>query len=232
VPSAGGELPYKVVGGIVASAGGWLVASAKLKGATFVPDFPRVVEQLHDAVQRRPAFTVAALNAPIGGATLAVVGQRTCDVGATELIGCPVAIARWGKLAAGLADSENTTNAEPGVALLRARFAEVAQVIAPYLQRSICEAVPDLSFYQLNGERPLVYRADEPDGYRERRELLVRVPGISRILDHQERGVTRLELLEASALLWSARRISARAAKRIPHLPEWDEKGLRVEILR
>jgi predicted RNase H-like nuclease len=58
------------------------------------------------------------------------------------------------------------------------------------------------------------------------------VPGIARILDAAELGVSPELLLDAAALLWSARRIASRAAKRVPSLPEWDENGLRIEIVR
>ena len=39
-------------------------------------------------------------------------------------------------------------------------------------------------------------------------------------------------LLDVAAFVWTARRIFARAAIRIPQDPEWDEQGLRMEIVR
>jgi predicted RNase H-like nuclease len=39
-------------------------------------------------------------------------------------------------------------------------------------------------------------------------------------------------LLDAAALLWTARRISARAGTRLPADPEWDVEGLRMEFVR
>ncbi len=45
-------------------------------------------------------------------------------------------------------------------------------------------------------------------------------------------GSGRPHLLDAAAILWTARRIFAKAALRIPDDPEWDEHGLRMEIVR
>jgi len=42
----------------------------------------------------------------------------------------------------------------------------------------------------------------------------------------------RLTVVFAAAFLWTARRIFAHAAIRIPEDPEWDEQGLRMEMFR
>jgi len=39
-------------------------------------------------------------------------------------------------------------------------------------------------------------------------------------------------VLNAAALLWTARRIAGRAITRLPRDPEWDEQGRRIEIVR
>jgi predicted RNase H-like nuclease len=104
--------------------------------------------------------------------------------------------------------------------------------MAPYLQRKLVESLPDLTFFQLNGERPLCHPNRTEGGLEERRALLVKMPGATRVINAEIPGVTPWDLVDAAALMWSARRISARAGKRIPPLPEWDESGLRMEILR
>ncbi len=231
--ASGGELPYKLVAGTLPCAGGWLLVSAKLKGATFAPDFPRVHDVLYDVVHRRPPFAICAMNAPIGAPDEALVGKRSCDVEASGLLGVDLTVARWREAAPYLAGHESDESAASEEATLwRTRVNEVVETMAPYLQRTTCEVVPELCFYQLNGEHPLAHPSDTPEGYDERRALLVRVPGITRILDANEPGVTRLQLLEASAMLWSARRITARAGVRLPKSPEWDDRGMRIEILR
>ena len=52
------------------------------------------------------------------------------------------------------------------------------------------------------------------------------------MLDADLRGVPTSHLYDVAALLWTARRIVAKAATRIPEDPEWDSEGLRKEIVR
>ena len=70
-------------------------------------------------------------------------------------------------------------------------------------------------------------------GIEERRAVLERkLPGALRIIDAEVPGATPAHLLDVAAILWTARRIFAKAALRIPRDPEWDEQGLRMEIVR
>ena len=62
--------------------------------------------------------------------------------------------------------------------------------------------------------------------------LETKLPGALRIIDAEVPGATPSHLLDAAAILWTARRIFAKAAVRIPSDPEWDEQGLRMEIVR
>ena len=39
-------------------------------------------------------------------------------------------------------------------------------------------------------------------------------------------------LLDACAGLWTARRLAARSVSRLPESPEWDEQGVRMELVR
>ena len=222
---ARGELPYKLTAGAVPCSQGWLLVSARLRGTTFAPDFPRVNELLIDIVTRRPAFSIVTLNAPIGDLEAAFAARRGCDLEAERLVGRRVVDLRRSR-ALGVTSTDET------VGYLDDRYREVAKELAPFLQRSIVESLPELSFYQLNGERSIESDPHSDPGYLERRELLVKVPGVSRILDTVIEGVTKFQLLEASALLWSARRITSRAGKRVPPEPAWDDDGLRLEILR
>lgn len=224
------ELPYKLVAGATPCRDGWLIVSARLKGATFAPDFPRVSGELIDILQRRPAFSIVNMNAPIGATQLAVRSERVCDVEARELIGYSVGSLRWGEQPPPWgADPDDPSNPHNH---LRSRYGEIVDNMAPYLQRSICEGLPELSFYQINSEQPLEFAPRSEEGYLERRALVAKVPGVPRILDFVIDGVDRFELLDVAALLWSSRRICSRAGKRVPAVPEWDEDGLRMEIFR
>ena len=91
----------------------------------------------------------------------------------------------------------------------------------------------DLSFFELNESADALVEAHREGDRRSagscsrpssRRRL--------RILEAEVPGPRRAHLLDAAAFVWTARRIFARAAIRIPQDPEWDEQGLRMEIVR
>jgi predicted RNase H-like nuclease len=224
------ELPYKLVAGATPCRDGWLIVSARLKGATFAPDVPRVNVELVDILQRRPTFSIVNMNAPIGATDISIRSERDCDREARELIGHSVGSLRWGSHAPPWGD--DVESADNPSNYLRARYGEIMDNMAPYLQRSICEGLPEMSFFQMNAEQPLRFEPRSDDGYHERRELVAKVPGVPRILDAEIDGIDRFELLDVAALLWSSRRICSRAGKRVPAVPEWDPDGLRMEIFR
>jgi hypothetical protein len=39
-------------------------------------------------------------------------------------------------------------------------------------------------------------------------------------------------MYESAAMLWTARRASGRAISRLPMDPEWDDGGIRIELVR
>jgi predicted RNase H-like nuclease len=188
-----------------------------------------------EVLDERPSFSVIALNAPIGYIDKNHMGGRTCDRQARALLGrrgsavhnAPSrAILREG--AVGTGDGlDAISNA------LLPRYREVAAEMAPYRQRTVFEVHPELSFFQINGDVPLRWTKKFEVGREERRALLVkRIPGIDRVIDVDLKHVPQAHLLDVAALLWTARRIFARAGTRLPSDPEWDQEGLRMEFVR
>ena len=103
----------------------------------------------------------------------------------------------------------------------------------PYMQRRVYEVRPELSFYQLAEDEVVKHTKDSKAGQAERQDLLRRrMPGSERIIDAELQGVRLTHLTDAAVTLWTARRIAARAVSRVPEDPEWDDKGLRMQILR
>src|SRR4051812_20823965 len=80
-------LPYNLVAGVVPCPRGWLVAGAKVLGATLAPELPRVLPTFLEVLDDRPAFTVIALYAPIGRLDEVVTGGRSCEREARALLG-------------------------------------------------------------------------------------------------------------------------------------------------
>ena len=232
----GPELPYEIVAGVKPCATGWLVAAAKLHGTTFAPEEPRVIDTFIEVLDQRPAFAAIALNAPIGYLESFKPGGRSCDREARALLGprrgaaVPSAPVR-GQIEGDQQSSDDGLNAV--TRKLLPRYREVAAEMAPYRQRSVYEVNSDLSFYQLNEDAPMQWSKRTAQGREERLALLARkIPGVERIADAVIPRVPSHHLLDVAAFMWTARRIFAKAAVRIPMDPEWDELGLRMEFVR
>jgi predicted RNase H-like nuclease len=216
------------------------VVSGRLVGTTLFPEEPRVLKRLQEVVDHIPGFTVVALAAPVGLPDKPTKGGRSCDREARRLIGWPrsgavrSAPCRAALRARTYEDAKRLNGGRLDVVTWRsmARIREVAAEIQSHLQRSVYEVQPELSFLQLNKDRPLRFGKSTKDGQEERMELLSdRMRGLT--LDASDiRGASTRHVLDASISLWTARRIYAKAATRIPESQEWNDEGLRLEIVR
>jgi predicted RNase H-like nuclease len=234
----GPELPYRLVAGVEPCPGGWLVVSARLTGTTAFPQEPEVFEKFADIVDYRPTFDVIAVHAPLSFPTGDTPGGRTCDRLARQLLGWP----RSGTIVSPpsrelMANPTKRRVALAGLSpIAAARLTwsiQVAEEMAPYRQRQVYEVHPELSFYQLNDDKPMLHSKKDEAGIKERRDLLTgKLAGIDEVLEAQLPGVTIQHLLDATADMWTSRRIAARAVDRLPEDPEWDDDGIRMELLR
>ena len=86
----------------------------------------------------------------------------------------------------------------------------------------------------MNGEAPTRTSSFWRDGPIERLALLQeRLPGLRAIaVAPPPRGASLRHIMNASALLWTARRIVGKAINRLPVDPPWDEQGRRMELVR
>jgi predicted RNase H-like nuclease len=230
----GPDLPYSVVAGVTPCGNGWLVASAKLHGTIFAPEAPSRLETFIDVIDQRPSYSVIAVDAPIGYLDKTVAGGRSCDREARALLGRRGSSIKSAPVRVDGNDIELLPeNLDAVTSTLLPRYREVAAEMAPYRQRTVYEVHSDLSFFQLNGDVPMRWSKQSEKGVAERRELLEqKVPGVSRVLEAEVPCASLSHLLDAAVFLWTARRIFAHAGVRIPQDPEWDDQGLRMEILR
>ena len=219
---------------------GWLVAPGRLQGITLSCADPQLFPSLIEVLDYKPAYEVLALSCRIGLLDEPTRGGRTCDREARRLLGQPRGAAIFSApirpaLAATTYEEACELNGgmSPAAYSILPRVAEIDATIEPYWQRSVYEVHPELSFFQLNEDRPVRYPKHGYTGYMERRALLERrVHGVGQILDAKVRGARRHHLVDAAAALWTARRIAGRAVNRLPEDPEWDAQGLRMEIVR
>jgi predicted RNase H-like nuclease len=235
------KLPYKTLGGIVPCPGGWLILPARLAGVTVNAEEPEVVRHLMDVLEYKPKFDAAAIYAPVGFNELPHGPYRPCDTEAREMVGWPRVVG---------------IKPMPSRAALRASSREEARLIEPWLtnddfrrfkwwrqaerefqpfhQRTFFAAHPDLSFTNLNGDVPLTTSPHHQEGVLERMHLLRdKLPGVEDvILRLPPPGAGQLHLMQACALVWTARRAAGRAMSRLPADPTWDDTGMRMELVR
>lgn len=229
----GPALAYKLLAGVVPCGDGWLVVTGKLQGVSLFPEPPQVLGKLTEILDYRPSFEIVALTIPIGLPGQRAAGGRACDREARRLLG-----PRRG--AAIVSPPPATVFGDPGAEGLSAvawqllpHIEEAHREIASYHQRNVNEVHPELGFHQLNGDRALRYGKNTPEGRAERHALLAaRMPGLERVLDNRPPRVRVPALLDAAVNLWTARRIAARAITRLPEVPEWNNDGLRMELVR
>ncbi|HSB85025.1 MAG TPA: DUF429 domain-containing protein [Ilumatobacteraceae bacterium] len=236
-----GKLPYKNIAGIVPCPGGWLIVPARLAGVTVSPDDPLVVRQLIDVLDFRPKFDAAAIYAPVGFFEYSHGPYRPCDADARELVGWPRLVGikpMPSRAALRAATREEARQIEPWLTnddFRRFRWwREAEREFQPFHQRSFFSAHPDLSFTNLNNDMPLKTSPFHPDGLVERVRLIRdKLPGIEDVIMRPPPpGAAQVHLMQACALVWTARRAAGRAMTRLPADPTWDDTGMRMELVR
>jgi predicted RNase H-like nuclease len=227
----GPMLPYNLVAGVVPCSKGWLVAGAKVLGVTIAPELPRLLPTFLEVLDDRPAFSVVAVYAPVGRIDKVARGGRSCEREARVLLGPRRGAAIRSAPPRPTADEDHGLPEPPRG--LAERYEEVERDMAPYRQRTVFEVHPELTFFQLNEDQPMRYPKRSLEGRQERRALLeTKIAGVDRVLDADIPGVRRTHLADAAACMWTARRILGRAMTRLPLDPEWDSRGLRMELVR
>ena len=232
---SGPTLPYSLVAGVTPCRGGWLVAGAKLQGTIFSPEDPVRMATFIEVVDQRPPYSIVALNAPVGGLNEAKVGGRTCDREVRHMLGRRGAAVKSAPVQVSTRQEVDLLpiHLDAVSQTLLPRYQEVANEMAPFRQRTFYEVNAELSFYELNKNVPMRWPKNTEEGRAERRALLeATLPGARRIVEAEVPGASPAHLLDVAAILWTARRIFARAGVRVPSDPEWDEQGLRMEIVR
>lgn len=235
------ETMYKVIAGVVPCPGGWLVLGGRLTGVTLLPDDPVVLGRLGDVLDYRPQFDAAAIDVPMALPDEPGGGRRGCDEEARGLIGWPRQVAVLpvpSRPALHAPTRDAAREVEPWLTagdLRRFRWLREAEAeFQPFHQRTYFSANPELSFYVLNDDVPLRTSPFSQAGIIERMSLIRdRLPGVDDLITQvPPSGAGQYHLLQAAGLLWTARRAAAHSITRVPLDAEWDDHGLRVELVR
>ncbi len=116
------------------------------------------------------------------------------------------------------------------------KIAEVDRLMTPELQTRVVEIHPELCFWAMAGKRPLRHHKAKPEGFEERRALLlagyegIQIPSLEEAASlvppaHAD------DVLDAMAAAWTASRLAQGLAGRLPTDPTSDTRGLRMEMV-
>lgn len=233
--------PFKVIGAATPCPGGWLVLPGRLAGVTVVAEEAFVLKTLMEVLDYRPRFDFGAVNIPFGYPEYPGQQYRRCDEEAREMVGWPrmISLRPVPSRAALFAKSrKEALKIEPWLTKNDFRhfrwMKEAATEIQPFHSRSFYSGNADLSFQHMNGDEPLTTSPYHDEGQVERLELIrSKLPGVDDVVTRvPPEGAGQIHMFEAAAMLWTARRASGRAISRVPLDPEWDEAGIRVELVR
>ena len=114
---------------------------------------------------------------------------------------------------------------------IMAKVREANLTMTPAVQERVREAHPEVSFWALNGYRPLDHAKLKHDGAAERLRLLTPAYRDDLASVDLARGAKRDDLYDACATAWTAGRIAYGTARRLPAEPPLDSHGLRMEIV-
>jgi predicted RNase H-like nuclease len=225
--------------GVDGCAGGWIAASRDV-GAAISVRRVAAFEALFETA--RPE--VLAVDVPIG---LPEKGARDCDLEARRLLGVRRSSVFAAPIRPMLAARSQAGASRIRHRVERKRVSIQTWAIAPKiievdsflradsaLAAIVREVHPKVSFFFLNGERPMSWGKRKVDGRAERVSALRRWCGEAIAQALAERG--RLEchaddVLDAFVALWTAERISCGVAISIPAAPPLDAHGLRMEMM-
>lgn len=231
-----------LVAGVDGCRGGWVVVGRDGDPRLTVAVVPRFADVLE--VAREAA--VIGVDMPIGLLDRAAPGGRECDRLARRLLGprrCCVftppvrAALRARAYRVALAANRASSPARLGISIecfgLFARLREVDATLTrePALAARVFEVHPELAFREMAGAPAGLPPKRSPAGLARRVVLLARhFPGVRAAARRPPRGARADDVLDAHAVCWSAARIAARRAVRLPTRASYDARGLPMAI--
>jgi predicted RNase H-like nuclease len=223
------------VAGVDGCRGGWVAFTVDLETRTTSVELVEIDALLR---KRPPDLAYLAIDIPIG----LLDGSRACDIAARKLLGwprrnsvfsppCRAALGAADHAAATAMNLRITGNGLSQQAWgIAPKIKQVDEAITPDCQQWAYEVHPEVCFWALAGNRPMVHRKKIKDGVDERLLLLRPVfVDIDRHIQHLPSGVAKDDMLDAAVAAWTALRISNGEARRVCE-PERDDRGLEVAI--
>lgn len=244
-----GEGPREWVAGADGFRDGWFVVLWR-RGTGVLRR--RIVDGVGALVQLPERPAVLGIDMIVGLPDRAEQGGRQCDRLARQLLGQPRGRSVFSPPAYDALGADTQAEASArnrathpdgrGVSIqtfhLFPKMREVAAHVTPDRQSWIREVHPELAFYAMNDDAPVVARKHDADGRRQRTRLLVDngFPDVDDVVERLAGGsLTADDILDAHAVCWSAQRIRDGRAQRLPPLdveaPQ-NERGRTMTIWR
>lgn len=215
--------------------GTWLTAVSEGEGPASV----RMVSKFEEFL-RWSDLDALVIDVPIG---LPDRGSRSCDGHARKLIGPrrnsvfsapirPVLVAKTHDEASTIRERVEGKRCSAQAFGIYSIIADVDSHMTRNLQGRVREGHPEVSFAHLNGGNGLAHYKGTPDGQAERIELLQpHLPDVWDLVAGIKPKGAAVDLIDALAMLWTARRVVEGRAVSIPDQPEFDSGGLRMEMV-
>jgi predicted RNase H-like nuclease len=204
--------------------------------ARIVPTFSDLLE-----IPERPS--IVCVDIPIGLPEVTLPGGRSCEREARGLLGRRAssvfsALGRTALKGSSQPEASARNRAAGGVGIgaqawgLSKKLKEADEAMTPERQGLIYEVHPEVSFWALNGSRPMAAGKKSPEGAGERVEVLSRGGFPRGFVQQLPTGlrVGRDDFLDACVAAWTAKRISTGQAGRLPARIERDDRGLDMAI--
>lgn len=225
--------------GVDGCRGGWIAIVAIDEGLSAV-----VVERVADLLAQLPEDALIAIDVPIG---LVDCGARQCDQEARRLLGSkrgssvfpapirPVLEAGSYLEACAIRERVEGKRMSQQAYAIIPKIREVDTLLrsSPDARPRIREVHPEVCFWQWNGGQPMAVKKKSKAGQLARETLIhAHWPGVHTSFLGRWPGtqVARDDINDAFAALWTAERIVAGTAVRIPAAPGVDSTGLPMEM--
>jgi predicted RNase H-like nuclease len=112
-----------------------------------------------------------------------------------------------------------------------AKIREADACLTPAMQGRVVETHPEVSFWALAGDEPLLHPKRTPAGRALRLRLLETAFGPAARDLTPPRGAAWDDLYDACVLAWTASHVANGTAVHLPAAPQRDARGLRMEIV-
>lgn len=248
----------KKVAGVDGCKAGWLTAVVSVTKESIQIDAPCVFElkrvlvagTFTEVLSKTCECELVCIDIPIGLSNGPY--ERACDLTARKLLGQPRGSSVFpAPLRPALVANDRETASRITLKCTKARkhgpvgvnrqtfslfpgVKDIDDEIEAFKQDRIREVHPEISFWALNDREPMQHKKRKLAGRKERMKLLAPIfLGLEKIIAEvrKPKEVAPDDILDALAAAWTAGQVVLGRDETLPENPEFDSKGLRMEIL-